>query len=154
MKCDSGVSWPKGNKSPSLMHDCFLSYICGEVGDGAVAFLWRLGGGAFLVLVSKPCSSSRKVDFVESWRTRLWVVCRTTMLHWVYLEFISPHERLWSVCLVRPRVMYPTEGGLMRVMRLQVVKPARCCLFPMAPIAFRWTFRLCLSGSFRWVVVL
>lgn len=29
------------------MHDCFLSYICGEVGDGAVAFLWRLGGGAF-----------------------------------------------------------------------------------------------------------
>lgn len=30
------------------MHDCFLSYICGEVGDGAVAFFcgdW--GGGAF-----------------------------------------------------------------------------------------------------------
>lgn len=29
------------------MLDCFLSYICGEVGDGAVVFLWRLGGGVF-----------------------------------------------------------------------------------------------------------
>lgn len=38
------------------MHDCFLSYICGEVGDGAVAFLWRLAGwGCVLVL---PYASS------------------------------------------------------------------------------------------------
>lgn len=46
MKCDSALSWPKGNKSPSLMHDCFLWYICGAVGDGAVAFQCSLGGGA------------------------------------------------------------------------------------------------------------
>lgn len=56
MKCDSAVNWPKGNKSPSLMHDCFLSYICGEVGDGAVACLWReTGWGCVLVL---PCAQA------------------------------------------------------------------------------------------------
>lgn len=50
MKYDSVVSRPKGNKSPSLMHDCFLSYICGEVGDGASGLFVETGWGCVLVL--------------------------------------------------------------------------------------------------------
>lgn len=46
MKCDSGVSWPEGNKSPSLMHDCFLSYICGGGGWSRGLFV-EPGWGCF-----------------------------------------------------------------------------------------------------------
>lgn len=58
VKCDSGVSRAKGNKSPSLMHDCFLSYICGEVGG------WSSGdGGVVRVSVQTPETAGADLTF-------------------------------------------------------------------------------------------
>ena len=55
MKCDSGVSWPKGNKSPSLMHDVSFGTYGEWWGDGAFSSSLRRGGGAFGVALFKPC---------------------------------------------------------------------------------------------------
>lgn len=53
MKCDSALRWPKGNKSPSLMHDCFLWYICGGMEQWPFSAAW-VGVRA----AAAPCTGS------------------------------------------------------------------------------------------------
>lgn len=145
MKCDTGVSWPEGNKSPSLMHDCFLSYICGEVGDGAVAFFVETGVGVrFGVAI---CSSGAGAD-LTLWFCELclffffWfkgALCRAAVHSDVYLLWLfvwglikdcsCATQGPWSECLVWPRVMYPSKGDHTQVMRRQVVNWSVACTF-------------------------
>lgn len=112
MKCNCGVSWPKGNKSPSLMHDCFLYYMRGAVGDGG--FLWRLGGGYLLFLVLPHASSKWSCTFL----------CLVLMkaLNEAMLGCGCSEKIGWSFicCSGWPRVR-SCEGDHIQVMRRQVV---------------------------------